>query len=644
MNCPQCGSQLAGDPTFCDNCGARLKGSRRSDEREMNASPRSPIEAASDTIILDTEANATSLPFGRYRALEQIGSGAMGVVYLAMDDVIHRKVAIKVLNLEGVRPDDAEEMKERFTREAQAAGMLSHPNIVTIYDVGEEKGQPYIAMEYLGGDTVAALMHGKPLPIPQVTGIIAQVLSALSYAHEHDVIHRDIKPDNIFVLPDGRVKVADFGIARLPSSSTMTLEGQVIGTPGYMSPEQVKGEPVGPESDLFSSGVLLYELVTGTAAFAAPSLTSVLYNIVHEEPTSAHLLNHSIPFSLEAVIAKATAKSRLVRYDSAAEMMADIEAGRAPVIAGQPVDQTDTVLRTLPVPVVAQQAVPVASAAADASGQPASVSRKNTRKRAILGAGALASILLALAIILLLVPLHSAVVKVPGVVGESETDAKAALEEAGFKAKVLYKADNSKPKGTVLSQSSKDGSVVRRGSTVRITVASVKQVDVPNVVGIQQDRALAMIKNASLTFSLAQQITQDQGKHGMIVSQNPGPGSKADPGTSIALVVAVHQPAAPQPNTANQPAAAQPTTANQPAAQPTTVTGPQQKAVPSVVGSTKDEAIASLSAAGFTQITVVVEDTVPSNVGKVMSQDPSPGTEALVTDIVTITVGQTPGT
>jgi serine/threonine protein kinase len=347
-SCPECGKQLKGSPAFCGYCGATIEKGSTDGER------------SSDTVLVAKKATVGSKPashastgssphpdsFGRYRVLREVGRGAMGVVYLARDDKIGRNVAIKSLHIDDRLPSsDKEEIRERLEREARAAGVLSHANIVTVYDVGEEDGVPYIAMEYLEGATLTEITADGPLSIPQATSIIEQVLSALSYAHGHDVVHRDIKPDNVFLLPDGRVKVADFGIARLASSSTMTQVGQVMGTPGYMSPEQVKGEPVGPSSDIFSTGVLFYELLTGTAAFASTSATSIMYKIVHEEPRALHLINPGVPSNLEAVIAKATAKSPTMRYASAAEMRADLESGTSPAMPAQQVSHDGTVLR-----------------------------------------------------------------------------------------------------------------------------------------------------------------------------------------------------------------------------------------------------------------------------------------------------------
>ena len=352
MKCPDCGADMDNEASTCDACGATPT------PPTVVRGPASP-----ETVYLSgggvPEAPAA---FGRYRVLRRVGRGAMGIVYLARDDKIGRNVAIKALDIDERLPEDEkEEIRQRFEREARAAGMLSNQSIVTVYDVGEQDGVPYIAMEYLEGATLTEIAHDSPLSIPQARSVAAQVLSALAYAHSHDVVHRDIKPDNIFLLPDGRVKVADFGIARISSSTTMTQVGQVMGTPGYMSPEQVKGETVGPASDIFSTGVLLYELLTGVAPFSSTSPTSVMYKIVHEEPRPAHLVNPGVPPTLEAVIARATAKSPSARYPDASEMKRDIETDSAPETApvtGQPAGGEGTVLRAAPI----QQVMPPAAA------------------------------------------------------------------------------------------------------------------------------------------------------------------------------------------------------------------------------------------------------------------------------------------
>lgn len=328
-SCPECGTSLPADSRFCDSCGASLEPGKAGE-----AAPGTVIvtEGSPDTVVIKEKKRGKPEKFGRYRVISEIQRGAMGIVYLAHDHRIGRDVAIKTLHIDpGYAEEERKEIAERFNREAHAAGMLSHPNIVTIYDVGEEEGVPYIAMEYLKGKTLSQVIRAGSLSVADATDIVCQILSALEYAHGHEVVHRDIKPDNVFLLPDGRVKVADFGIAHVPSSGTMTQVGQIVGTPGYMSPEQVMGKPVGPSSDLFSVGVVFYELLTGVTAFANGTPLSISYRIVHDELEPLRDKNPDVPEELEAAIARSTAKNPSVRFGSARQMMGAVcgEAGVA---------------------------------------------------------------------------------------------------------------------------------------------------------------------------------------------------------------------------------------------------------------------------------------------------------------------------
>jgi len=252
----------------------------------------------------------------------------MGEVYLAEDRLIQRRIALKFLHLP--EDTDAEERSEavaRFYREARAAGRLSHPNIVVVHDICEVDGRPCISMEYLEGETLRKIMSRGPVPVQEAVDILHQVLEALDYAHRMGVVHRDVKPENIFLTPGGTVKLTDFGIARLMDTPTMTDWGRVIGTPGYMSPEQVKGEPVDHRTDIFACGVLLYEMLSGRKAFAATSLSGVLYKIVHEELPSLEDVDPSLAPHFDEVIRRATAKDPGLRYSSASEMASDLYHG-----------------------------------------------------------------------------------------------------------------------------------------------------------------------------------------------------------------------------------------------------------------------------------------------------------------------------
>jgi eukaryotic-like serine/threonine-protein kinase len=255
---------------------------------------------------------------GRYEVLNELGKGAMGIVYLAKDPLIGRMVAIKTIRTSSFGDDDSEsrEFRERFIREAQTAGILSHPNIVTIHDIGEdpETQTSYIAMEYIEGRNLKSLLAEKNrFGYEQIADIIAQVGEAIDYAHRKGIIHRDIKPANIIITTDGKVKIMDFGIAKI-ASSNLTTTGQFLGTPNYMSPEQVSGAAVDGRSDIFSLGVVLYELLTSRKPFQGENLTAISYKIVHEEFTPPAELSPEVPADFNAIVARAMAKDPWNRY------------------------------------------------------------------------------------------------------------------------------------------------------------------------------------------------------------------------------------------------------------------------------------------------------------------------------------------
>jgi predicted Ser/Thr protein kinase len=257
---------------------------------------------------------------GRYQIISELGRGSMGVVYQGFDPVIGRTVAIKTMLIEGLSGAEFQEYKARFQREAQAAGILAHPNIVTVFDFGEDEGVLYLAMEFLEGKSLQDLVENqKLLPVETIIPIFEQVCSALDHAHKSNIVHRDIKPANIMILSSGLVKVTDFGIAKMMSMG-MTQAGQILGTPNYMSPEQVKGRSVDGRSDIFALGVILYELVTGEKPFGGQNITTVIYKIINENPIPPRELDSTIHPGLSFVISKALAKTPEDRFQTCREL------------------------------------------------------------------------------------------------------------------------------------------------------------------------------------------------------------------------------------------------------------------------------------------------------------------------------------
>jgi eukaryotic-like serine/threonine-protein kinase len=264
--------------------------------------------------------------FGRYEIVAELGRGAMGVVYKAQDPQINRPVAVKTVSLSGQEPDEEKEFRLRFNHEAQAAGRLHHPGIVAIFDVGEnpENGDPYIVLEYVAGESLNRILaREKKLPLETALQLVEEVAEALDYAHAQGVIHRDIKPGNILMTEDGHAKIADFGIAKL-NLAHFTLPGKVLGTPAYMSPEQLSGERVDGRSDLFSIGVILYAMVAGHSPFQGDSATTVCFKVANREPVAASALDLTLPRELDDVISRAMAKNPEERYQRGAELAEDV--------------------------------------------------------------------------------------------------------------------------------------------------------------------------------------------------------------------------------------------------------------------------------------------------------------------------------
>ena len=264
---------------------------------------------------------------GRYKIVRELGRGAMGVVYHAIDPNIGRPVAIKTIQFGGGRnPEEQNRLRERLFREARSAGILSHPGIVTVYDVEQQGELAYIAMEYVDGPTLdQVLSEAQPISPERMFSILGQTSVALDYAHQKGIVHRDIKPANIMIARDGTAKITDFGIAKITASDQLTMTGNIVGTPHYMSPEQVQGQPVDGRSDQFSLAVIAFEMLTGEKPFAGEHLTTVVYKIVAEEPAAPHRLNPTIGVAIESVLRKSLSKKPDLRYPTCQEFAGALE-------------------------------------------------------------------------------------------------------------------------------------------------------------------------------------------------------------------------------------------------------------------------------------------------------------------------------
>ncbi|HUG54669.1 MAG TPA: protein kinase [Vicinamibacteria bacterium] len=317
---------------------------------------------------------------GKYKILEKIGQGAMGEVYRAHDPVLNRDVAVKTISAE-LGADDT--LRRRFEREAQSAARLNHPNIITVFDYGEEQGKIYMAMELLdGADLKQAIARRASLSLDEKLSIVDQIAEGLAFAHEHDIVHRDLKPANIHLLGNGQVKIMDFGLARL-GGSEMTRAGMVMGTPHYMSPEQVRGERADSRSDVFALGCVFYEILTYRKPFDADSMHSVLFKVMQEEPPPVQDLSAGVPAVLTQVVKRAMSKDPAARFQNAGELRSALHRAMQAVASGQ----GGTALPELALPTTAAGGPPRDSATAASASRSASVSRSGSGARSASSSG-----------------------------------------------------------------------------------------------------------------------------------------------------------------------------------------------------------------------------------------------------------------
>ncbi|MDX6198979.1 MAG: eukaryotic-like serine/threonine-protein kinase [Actinomycetota bacterium] len=458
---------------------------------------------------------------GRYSLGETIGIGGMAEVFRGTDVRLGRDVAVKVLRADLAR-DPA--FQARFRREAQSAASLNAPCIVSVYDTGEENGVPYIVMEYVEGRTLRDILQTEGRLLPQrALEVAADICAALDVAHGAGIVHRDIKPANVMLTPRGEVKVMDFGIARAvaDTSSTMTQTAAVIGTAAYLSPEQARGEHVDARSDIYSTGCLLYELVTGTPPFTGDSPVAVAYQHVREDPTPPSAYDDTMPPQVDAVVLKAMAKNPINRYQSADEMREDLLRAAA----GQPVLATPFLRE--PEPTV----VP-------AAGLRVAEERRRGPLLAVFAAVLLGVALLVAFLVKGVLGNDSGLIATPSVVGISQQDATLALANKGLQVGDVTQKFDPKPAGTVLSQSPEAGFLVGKGGSVDLTVSKgLEMTVVPQIIGQSQQEAEAALKDAKLV--IGQVITRDVNlPAGQVLQMQPAPGTQVPAGTKVTLVVA----------------------------------------------------------------------------------------------------------
>ena len=528
---------------------------------------------------------------GRYRIVRRIGSGGMADVYCAEDTHLGRDVALKVLHR---RFAQDQEFVERFRREAKAAAGLNHPNVVGVFDRGEHEGTYYIAMEHLTGRTLKEIVQTEaPLPQIQVIDLGTQILAAAGFAHRHGVIHRDFKPHNVIVDENGAAKVTDFGIARA-GASEMTETGSIMGTAHYLSPEQAQGHAVTAASDLYSIGVMLYEMLAGRLPFEGDSAVAIALKHLSEQPVPISQIRPDVNPALEAVVMAALAKDPARRWQTADDFAAGLEAARAQIEAGANGGQTTaTQIAAIPLPPGDEPVV-----------APATAPEEERRRRwPLFTIG-----LLALALLGFLVwvfasgQLTTEKKDVPRVTQMQLVEARAELEKAGFEVEQT-RVRSEQPFDQVLDQDPNPGEQAEVGSTVTLEVSDGPgTVSIPAVEGLPRAQAIAAIEDAGLEVIVDSEFSESVRK-GLALRTIPGEGEERLRGTRIRLLVS---------------------------------DGPQQVTVPDVVGLSRSSADARLRGEGLGVAIEEQESQEPA--GEVIAQDPAGGSEVRRDTTVTITI------
>jgi beta-lactam-binding protein with PASTA domain/predicted Ser/Thr protein kinase len=552
---------------------------------------------------------------GRYRVLHRVGSGGMADVVCAEDLQLGRKVAIKLLHR---RFAQDEEFVERFRREASSAAGLQHPHVVAVYDRGAWDDTYYIAMEYLEGRTLKKLVQDEaPLAAPRAIDLTIQILRAARFAHKRGIIHRDLKPHNVIIDGEGRAKVTDFGIAKA-GASDMTQTGSIMGTAQYLSPEQAQGYSVSAPSDLYSVGIILYEMLTGRVPFEGENAVTIALKQVSEPPVPPSHHNPQVPPALEAVVLRALEKDPARRFADADEFIAALEHANSahPPIAPAPTTAATSVLQAtgpmvpIPPPGAYQDVAQVEQRYYGPPEPPA--------EEALDGDGdgpgrwwvaLLVGLLVAGLIVAGLLLTGKDKIQVPNVVGSPQAESEILLKRKGLSTDVTMKESPTQPKGTVIGQDPGGGSRVPKGSVVGLTVsAGPGTARVPDLAGKGRNEARKQLTDLGFTVA-EERATSDTITENRVISTRPPFGQELDKGSQVVLAIS---------------------------------SGKERVAVPKVVALTEDEARSTLEALGF-KVTVKEQETDDSaKVGEVVSQDPAATANRAKGSTVVITVGKEP--
>jgi serine/threonine-protein kinase len=638
------------------------------------------------TTSMDTSDGA--LFAGRYRIIRRLGQGGMARVYLAQDESLHREVAIKVL---ADRHSDDPHFIERFQREARAAARLNHPNIVQVYDQSQG-GMSYIVQEYVEGETLKDLIRREsPLDPRRAITIALQILAALRVAHQQGVIHRDVKPQNILMQPDGKLKVADFGIASAGGDTEMTEAGSIVGTAQYLAPEQARGLTVGPPADLYALGIVLYEMLSGRVPFEGDSAVNVALRHVQEAPEPLTERNPLVPVALESVVMRALAKDPRQRYQSADEMGIELDQVRQ----GLPISDETAVIgaATLamarpgpPTPAETMVAPPLPPREAGPPRTPANPTRRR-----------LWILLIVLGVVLVAITAGvfaftrgdtgggdtattattSALVEIPDLTGQTQAEATAALKALDLAVLITKQASADVPTGQVIAVRPNPGGRVPPGTTIELQISTGPNVvAIPSVQGSAVGTATAQLEALGLLVSTVEDVS-DSVAEGNVISQAPSAGVEVKPGSTVTLTVSSGQQTTVVPNVAkmdianaqntliaaglvlgaqtevNDAAPAGQVVSQDPAAGTSLPAGgsvsvviskgPATTTVPSVINQARGAAEATLSSAGFTSNATEQATTDPAQDGIVISQDPAGSSQRPQGSTVTIVIGRYTG-
>lgn len=595
---------------------------------------------------------------GRYRLIELLGQGGMATIYRAHDAQLGRDVAVKLLRPQYGRDPD---FLARFRDEARSVAALSHPNIVQVFDYGEDESGPYIVMELVEGDDLASIIRDTgPLPPRQAARIAAEIAKALHAAHGRGIVHRDVKPSNVLVSRDGRVKVADFGIARALAESQLTLPGTTLGSVHYFSPEQARGEPATPASDVYALGIVLFEALTGQRPFTGDGAAAVAMARLQGPPPRPSDIRSSVPPALDAVVARAMAREPEARFASAASMANALEAyladrpdaavaaaagaGGVAGAGGAPAQIPplggETVASAAARPNVGRTMPYVPEAYADPDEVPPRPARRAASRyrdaRDDPGgtawgwiAGLLALLVLAAVAFVVFQLLTSEGgagpddrIEVPQLVGRPFADARADLADQGLDLiEAGTRATADEEPGTILSQDPEPGTLLDPGDEVRVVVAvGLDEQPVPRLIGLTEEQALALLLDQGFTLGERTEEYSPEGPEGTVIAQDPREGVLAAPGTPIKYTISL----GPEPTPSPTPS---PTLTPSPTPEPTQPPTERPRNVGNYVCRSLEEAISAIEEDGYVPGSVVgaPEGYQPDGGSTVVSQDPSPG-------------------